>query len=325
MHAEAPRARKQTRPRGAQPGVFAEAVGLHPAGVPGGHALPVFVVNVENPGPALAEQHALAVHVFRHVLVLVASDMVRGKIGEHAVIEEETGHAPVPQADGRGLQNRGPAAGIHHAAQVLLHVVGFRRGVVGLHDLAADDDADGPDDARPDAARFENRADHIGNGGLPLGPRDADGRQLPRRMTEPRRGNHRKRVAGVLHHHDRGVPAFHRPLRHNRRGPRLGSPAREVVAVHRKAAQADEQAARRDLARIVHDGIDFQVLYRPAAGIAQAVQQFLQFHRSKAPTLSALSAGRLRFKSYNKAASLSIQTGARAHRAADGFGLVTLS
>ena len=77
------------------------------------------------------------------------------------------------------------ASGIQHLTKHMMQLVGFRRGIPGLHLLTADE---GPQSTyHTDFAPFffQNLFYHVSDGGLSLRPCQSYHRHLFRRMTEP--------------------------------------------------------------------------------------------------------------------------------------------
>ncbi len=140
----------------AQRRIFGKAVGFQRAGVALQHPLAVFVVDIHDAEPALAEQPAFAFHVFRERSVLVSPDMVGREVGEQADVERESRGAVRFQADGGCLHHHAAAALIRHRLHETLHLVRFRCGVFRGGHPVADDGADRADDPGLEARAFQD-------------------------------------------------------------------------------------------------------------------------------------------------------------------------
>ena len=116
--------------------------------------------------------------------MLIRPDVVRGYIGENAVVKGEAVHPVHLDSLGGHLHNHILAACLRHFRKGLVQFIGFRRGV---HGSVAYDDSRGSDHSHLFACRFQYGFDHMGRGGLSLCSRHANGNHFGRRITEPGR------------------------------------------------------------------------------------------------------------------------------------------
>ena len=204
--------------------VFPQAEGLHRTSVALQDLFEVRVVPVEDPGPALTEQPALAMEVVLKILVLIGSDMVRGKIGKDPQIKDKAARPVEHEGLGRDLHDNCLHTAVRHIPEGFL-----KDNRLGSRILSRDTDLslrrriqglDGSHKACPDSGRLQDRAHHIGRGGLALSSRDADDLHLFRRITVKGSAHHSHRFPGVLHPDDGRKPpsddfrCFRRKIRH---------------------------------------------------------------------------------------------------------------
>ena len=103
------------------------------------------IIGVHHTGAAQREQLRLAFHIFFHVFVLHAADMVLRKIGEHSHRKGETIDAQIFQPNGRSFHHTVFAASVCHAPQIHLYIVTHGGGVVRGDQFVADQHADRTD------------------------------------------------------------------------------------------------------------------------------------------------------------------------------------
>ena len=240
------------------------------------------VVGVENAGPALPEEQALAVQIILEILMLGGADVVRLEVREHPDLKGDAVGAVQHQGLGGDLHDRAVHARFDHFPQIFLDHVGLGRGVGGGNVLLPDDRLDGPDETHAVARVLEDGAHHVGSGGLALGPRDADHRDLLCRIAEPGGRGVREAHPGVRDRDDGHLFGKCQSLRqrmaflHHHSGRSRGNDLGKVaVAVAHGSRDGDEEAALSRSARIIDHIFDITVRVSLHAGPRKTFQQFL--------------------------------------------------
>ena len=214
----------------------------HPGPCRPDHLLPVFVIRIDN-GQGLVgkplEQSALCAGIARHVLVEV--EVLATEVGEDRGGEVDVVHAPGVERVTGDLQHREFTVGPGQLAQESLDDERLGRRVECRRLALARHVADGPDEPRPLSGRLEDRADEVGGGCFPVGPRDADDRESSGRMMKKQRGDFPKRRAAVSDHELWDADAFHGMLDHDRGRAGGRRSVREVVSVGFATHQRDEE------------------------------------------------------------------------------------
>ena len=117
--------------------------------------------------------------------MLIRPDVVRGYIGENAVVKGEAVHPVHLDSLGGHLHNHILAACLRHFRKGLVQFIGFRRGIHGRGHLSIDHRACGAYHPHLFSCCFKNGFYHMGGGGLSLCSRHANGNHFGRRITEP--------------------------------------------------------------------------------------------------------------------------------------------
>jgi hypothetical protein len=209
----------------------------------------------------LLHQEQLRVAVAVHVAVIV--EVVLGQVRERGDREATAVDAPEVESVRRHLHHRGVDALRAHAAQRGLEVEALGRRVARALAHVAVAHLDGADQPDRAARRVQDRLGEIGGGGLAVGARDADEREIVARIAEEARGDRRERAPRVGHDHRARAAEVERVgqlLDEERRRAQVERGAQVGVAVGVGAAQREERVARRDRARVVDEAADHRVV-----------------------------------------------------------------
>ena len=241
------------------------------------HALPGGIVHVDNARFASGKQQALAGKILLHILVLIAADMILGKVCEHARKKGQRIETMIAQADGGSLEHSGGAARIEHTAQRPLDFIRFRRRIDSMNVLFADINADRSDHAGLISGLLENGAHHMGRRCLALCTGNTDDAQMLSRAAEQGGAQLRQGGPGIFHDHKRRAARLYLMLSNHGAAARVHSGFRVAVTVGTGSAQTDERLARPGLTGIVNEIGNLRIEIA-GEGIGKIFEQILEFH-----------------------------------------------
>ena len=218
--------------------------------------LPVGIVPVHNPHPALSEQQALTLQVVVKIFMLIFPDMVRLQICKDSEIKDKS-LRPVQHQPLRGnLHHHRITARIRHHPKIFLHQIRLGRGVFRMNMRLPDNDFYGADQPHLSACLLQNGLHQIGGGRFAFRSRDADDLHPLCRMPEICRRDKGKRVADIRHtnhRHIRSLRQFYLMFCQQGRRPVAHRVRSELVTVRLCTRYADKQTAFDHLSGIINN------------------------------------------------------------------------
>ena len=209
-------------------------------------------------GLALEPREQAALRVAVRLERLVEVEVLVREVREDRRVVVDAADAIRREAVAARLDDDRLLAGLHHLAQQSLQLEGARGRVrLGVAaELAADADADGPQETRPQPCALERRLGEERGRGLAVRAGDPDRQELAARVAVPpgRRGGEGRRS---LPDDDLRDPQLAKGLLHDDRdGASLDGLADVVVAIDLDPADGDEQVAGLDGPRVISNPAD---------------------------------------------------------------------
>ena len=224
------------------------------------------------------EEPALRLEVLLHRAVEI--EVVLAQVGEDERVEADTVEAAERRAVRAGLDGRAQVARVEHLTEEALEIDRLGRRERRWPRLAADLPLDRPHEAGLATRRIENRAQEECRRRLPVRSRDTRDLELLRRLAEEEVGSDCHRLAHGRHEELRDVD-LERPLDDDRDSAALDRLPGEVVAVHSRAADTEEERAGRHAPRVVREIRNF---YGPPSrhlARRESPDEGIQLHRSE--------------------------------------------
>ena len=192
----------------------------------------------------------------------VEIEVILAQVREDERVESNSIEPSERRAVRRRLDRGALVSRVDHLAKETMQVDRLRRGERRGALLPADDPAHGPDQPRPASRRVEHRVKEEHRRGLPVRPGDSGQLECSARLPEEDVGRHGHRRAHVLDDELRNVDVEH-TLHDECDRTLLDRFPGEIVAVHTRSRDTEEQRTLRHRAGVVREVADRD---RPRSG-----------------------------------------------------------
>ena len=179
-------------------------------------------------------------------------EVILGEVGEDGAVEPRAVDPMLIQTVGRDFHGRRPNACLDHPRQQAMEVGGFGRGPVERDGPARDPHAGRADHAGRHPRGLEHGFEQIGGGRLPVGSGRADQCEAIGGVAEERR-RHRAHRPADRRNDDLHAWEIQWLLDHQHGGPCRDRAIGELVPVHARSRNTEEQRAGPDLRGAIGD------------------------------------------------------------------------